>query len=168
MDGHKTQIAARAYLFDDLTQITRHGTRRARFWRSSQATLRSAGATASLTDGSRAHRLGTLAPAPGRPLARDLTQDSDAQGFQIRSIALMLLPFAVIVLVLWLLLADEGAAALRVALIAVAGALVIAAGRTPGLLAMGTAAAIVVLVVAPAENHVQRSRTFFGVSTVTR
>lgn len=81
--------------------------------------------------------------------------------------ALDLVPFAVVGLVLLVLVAlDDAATAGSAALAFAAGALVIAVGRSAGVLAAGTALAIALVLVANWPNPITRVRTFFGVLDV--
>ena len=80
---------------------------------------------------------------------------------------LRLAPYLLVGLVLVVLVAlDDPSVALDTALVFAVGALVIAIGRNPRVLAAGTAVAIVVVLVVNWPNPMTRVRTFFGVLDV--
>jgi SAM-dependent methyltransferase/uncharacterized membrane protein len=86
---------------------------------------------------------------------------------EIRSAAVRLAPYLVVAAVLLVLVVlDDAPMAGTIALIFVLGAVVIAAGRSPRILAGATATAIVVTVALNSPNPFVQVRTFFGVIDV--
>jgi SAM-dependent methyltransferase len=102
-----------------------------------------------------------LLPGPGQtPAAR-------GPWANLRAAGIRLAPYVIAAVVLVVLVSAESqASALFLAVVLAVGALVVFAGRTPVALAIGSTVAIVALTFAFAPPHLERVRTFFGITEV--
>ncbi len=106
--------------------------------------------------------LGALALLPGPDWL-----PAKAPGATLRAAGVRLLPYvAVSAVLVATVVADSPAAALFVGVVLVVGAQVIVIGRTPRSLAIVTGIAVAALLVAFAPSHLERVRTFYGITEV--